>query len=1362
MATKRRVHQRGLRTRLNFARIPSIIDIPNLIEVQQRSYERFLQHYKAPGQRELVGLEEVFQSVFPISDFNETAFLEYVGYELGLWECDCGEYKGLGGPSMKCEVCGKPLVYRLKYEVDECRQRGMTFADPLKIMVRLVVYEKEEETGELRLRDVKEQKVYLGEIPVMTEHGTFIINGTERVIVSQMHRSPGVFYAHDKSKSTSTGKVVYSARIIPYRGSWLDFELDAKDHVYVRIDRRRKLLATTLLRAMGYSTDDLLEIYYDFEEITYRPVKDEFTCKVSDLLVGAKAGQDLVEKDGTVIVKAGRRIGRTAVKKLKSARIKEIPLPEDGLIGQIIARDVIDEKTGEILLEVNTEVTAEALEVVRDRKIRSFPILSLDPEVHDRSLRDTLASDRVTEQDEALLEIYKRLRPGDPPTKDTAKNLFDNLFMNPKRYDLSKIGRLKLNTKLGLDFPLEERQLRREDVVETIRYLLDLRTGRGEVDDIDHLGNRRVRSVGELIENQFRIGLVRMERAIRERMSIQDLEATMPHDLINSKPVTAAIKEFFGSSQLSQFMDQTNPLSEITHKRRLSALGPGGLTRERAGFEVRDVHPTHYGRICPIETPEGPNIGLIASLSTYARVNEFGFIESPYRKVHDGRVTNEVIYLSALEEDDYVIAQADAELDQRGRFKRDLVSARRSGEFVFVPRDQIDFMDVSPIQLVSVAASLIPFLENDDANRALMGSNMQRQAVPLLQTEAPFVGTGMEFIAARDSGALVLARNGGTILSVDATRVVVRVDEKAGDGSDPRVDIYNLTKFQRSNQNTCVNQKPVVIEGQLVEQGDVLADGPATDHGELALGRNILVAFMPWGGYNFEDAIVVSERLVREDLFTSIHIEEFDVEARDTKQGKEEITRDIPNVSEEVLRDLDDSGIIRIGAHVKASDVLVGKVTPKGETMLSPEEKLLKAIFGEKAGDVRDSSLTVPPGVEGFVVDVKVFSRKGVEKDTRTQTIEEEEIAKVERDFQDEIRIVNEERDKRIKELLVGRKAEVRVVHHKTKKTLIAKNAKITEEMIDALDVERLVDHPPTKDETLIEQICEIIEGSKDQVHLLETMMNDKIGKLQRGDELPPGVIKLIKVYVAMKRKLSVGDKVAGRHGNKGVVSYIVPEEDMPYLPDGTPVEILLNPLGVPSRMNVGQILETHLGWAARSLGLHIATPVFDGSKEADIRDLLDQAELPQSGRTVLYDGRNGDSFDQQVVVGYIYMMKLHHLVDDKIHARSTGPYSLVTQQPLGGKAQFGGQRLGEMEVWALEAYGAAKTLQEMLTVKSDDVVGRTRMYESIVKGECVLEAGLPESFNVLVKELQSLGLDVELIETARDGGDGASGDGSK
>ena len=1362
MATiKKRTHHEGLRERLNFARIPSVIDVPNLIEVQKRSYERFLQQDNAPKERQVSGLEEVFQSIFPISDFNETAFLEYVGYEIGFWECGCGEYKGLGGPRMSCEVCGKGLVFRSKYEVDECRQRGMTYADPLKLMVRLVVYEKDEETAELRLRDVKEQKVYLGEIPTMTDNGTFIINGTERVIVSQMHRSPGVFFAHDKSKTSSSGHIVFSARIIPYRGSWLDFEVDAKDQIFVRIDRRRKLPATVLLRAMGYSTDELLGIFYEFEEITYKSTKDEFTFKAGDQLVGLKAAQDIVSKDGDVIVKSGRRIGKSALKKIKAARIREMVMREEDLIGQIIAQDVIDEETGEVLLEVNAEITAETLEVVRNNKIKSFQILQIDGERNDRSFRDTLAGDKVDTQEEALLEIYKRLRPGDPPTRDTARNLFENLFFNPKRYDLSKIGRLKINTKLDLDLPLEERQLSREDVVRTIVYLLGLKHGRGEIDDIDHLGNRRVRSVGELIENQFRIGLVRMERAIRERMSIQDLEAAMPHELINSKPVTAAIKEFFGSSQLSQFMDQTNPLSEITHKRRLSALGPGGLTRERAGFEVRDVHPTHYGRICPIETPEGPNIGLIASLSTYARVNEFGFIESPYRVVKNGRVTDTVVFLSALEEDDYVIAQANAELDDKGRFRRSLIIARKGGEFVFLPREQVDYIDVSPKQLVSVAASLIPFLENDDANRALMGSNMQRQAVPLLRTESPLVGTGMEFIAARDSGALMLSKNPGSILSVDSTRIVVRVDEKAGDGAEPRVDIYNLTKFTRSNQNTCINQKPVVDEGQKVKRGDVIADGPATDHGELALGRNVLVAFMPWGGYNYEDAIVVSERLVKEDLFTSIHIEEFEVEARDTKQGKEEITRDIPNVSEDVLRDLDDSGIIRIGAHVKAGDVLVGKVTPKGETMLSPEEKLLKAIFGEKAGDVRDSSLTVPPGVEGFVVDVKVFSRKGAEKDTRTLSIEEEEISKIEKDFVDEIRIVKEERNKRIKELLVGRKAGVKVAHPKTGSTLIARNAKITEEMLDAMDIEWLVDHPPIKDETLSEQISEIIEGAKDQIHLLETMMNDKISKLQRGDELPPGVIKLIKVYVAMKRKLAVGDKMAGRHGNKGVVSYIVPEEDMPYLPDGTPVEIILNPLGVPSRMNVGQILETHLGWAARALGLHAATPVFDGATEVDIKSLLEKAELPVNGRTVLYDGRTGDAFDQNVVVGYIYMMKLHHLVDDKIHARSTGPYSLVTQQPLGGKAQFGGQRLGEMEVWALEAYGAAKTLQEMLTVKSDDVVGRTRMYESIVKGDCALEAGLPESFNVLVKELQSLALDVELIDLARDGGDGSSGDGS-
>ncbi|MBI3016311.1 MAG: DNA-directed RNA polymerase subunit beta [Candidatus Tectomicrobia bacterium] len=1338
------------RERIDFARIPKIIEIPNLIDIQLRSYEWFLQYDRNPLQREDKGLEGVFRSVFPISDFNETSFLEYVGYEIGAWECDCGEYRGLGAPGVVCEKCHQEVLYRSKYDVDECRQRGMTYADPLRVLVRMVLGEKDSATGELRVKDIKEQKVYLGEIPLMTEKGTFIINGTERVIVSQLHRSPGAFFSHEKGKSHASGRGMYMARIIPYRGSWIDFELDAKEIIYVRIDRRRKIPATILLRAFGLNTEDLLDAFYEKERMSYQPTKGAFVKKVSDLLLRQRVRDDLVDSEtGEVLVKAGRRISRGALKRLQQLKVDSIPILEEDLVGQFIARDVVDLNTGEVLLEINEQLTPEKVEIIKGKKIKEFHILFIDNYQYDTALRDTMAVDRVETPEEALIDIYKRLRPGDPPTLDTARNLFENLFFNPKRYDLSRIGRLKLNTKLGLDLPLDQRKLTAQDVVAVVKYLLGLRHGIGLVDDIDHLGNRRVRSVGELLENQFRIGLVRMERAIRERMSIQDLEGAMPHDLINSKPVSAAIKEFFGSSQLSQFMDQTNPLSEITHKRRLSALGPGGLTRERAGFEVRDVHPTHYGRICPIETPEGPNIGLIASLSTYARVNEFGFIEVPYRQVQKGKVTDEVDFLSAIEEDKYIIAQANAELDEKGYLAQDLISARKGGEFVMVPPDKVDYMDVSPKQLVSVAASLIPFLENDDANRALMGSNMQRQAVPLLRTEAPLVGTGMEYITACNSGAVVLAKAPGEVVSVDATRVVVRATSGgSGSGTEPRVDIYTLTKYQRSNQNTSINQKPIVREGNWVEAGDVIADGPATDKGELALGRNILVAFMPWGGYNYEDAIVISEKVVKEDIFTSIHIEEFEVEARDTKQGKEEITRDIPNVGEEALKNLDESGIIRMGAKVRPGDILVGKVTPKGETQLSPEEKLLKAIFGDKAGDVKDTSLTVPPGIEGTVIDVKVFSRKGVDKDLRTQSIEEEEIARVKKDFDDEIRIVEEERDKRIRNLLEGRTLREDFQRKKNSEVLIPKKKKITLSMVEKFGgkdlsvIASLIDSESVRD-----SVQEVEEGAKDQIHALETLMAEKIARLRKGDELPPGVIKMVKVYIAMKRKLSVGDKMAGRHGNKGVVSIIVPEEDMPFMEDGMPIELILNPLGVPSRMNVGQILETSLGWAARKLEEYYATPVFDGAKEFQIRELLQRAGLPESGETVLYDGKTGIPFDQKVVVGQIYMMKLHHLVDDKIHARSTGPYSLVTQQPLGGKAQFGGQRLGEMEVWALEAYGAARTLQEMLTVKSDDVQGRTRMYEAIVKGENTLEPSLPESFNVLIKEMQSLALDVELIE---------------
>jgi DNA-directed RNA polymerase subunit beta len=1335
------------RPRRDFARIPTIIDLPNLIEVQQKSYARFLQQERAPLDREDRGLEAVFRSVFPISDFNGTASLEFVGYEIGMWESEEGEYKGLGGTGVLSERTRRLLMYRPKYDMGECRQKGITYADPLRVMVRLMVREKGGEGEPSAVREVKEQKVYLGEVPLMTDKGTFIINGTERVIVSQLHRSPGVFFAQEKGRSTASGKLLYSARLIPYRGSWLDFEFDVKDQLYVRIDRRRKLPITILLRALGLSSQDVLQTFYKSERLRYDANSDTFYKKTSDLLLQQHARDDVIDPgSGEPIVRAGRKISRNALRRLLSSDVEEIPYGAEDLVGQVLAEDIIDPTTGEVLFELNHELTADDLGKLKAKGVTDFLLLYLDPLRTDASLRLTLAADRLETQDEALLEIYKRLRPGDIPTKETARLFFDNLFFNAKRYDLSRIGRLKLNTKLGLDLPLETRMLTTQDIVEVVRYLLSLRQGEGEVDDIDHLGNRRVRSVGELLENQLRIGLVRMERTVRERMSIHDLNEAMPHDLINSKPVTAAIKEFFGSSQLSQFMDQTNPLSEITHKRRLSALGPGGLTRDRAGFEVRDVHPTHYGRICPIETPEGPNIGLIASLSTYARVNRFGFIETPYRKVTDGKVTDEIEFLSAIEEDRYAIAQANAEITDEGNFVRELISARRGGEFIFVPPEQVDYMDVSPKQLVSVAASLIPFLENDDANRALMGSNMQRQAVPLLCTESPVVGTGMEAITARDSGAVVLAKTAGEVVNVDATRIVVRVDEES-EGEEPRVDIYSLVKYQRSNQSTCINQRPIVGLGQRVHKGQVLADGPATNRGELALGRNVLVAFMPWGGYNFEDAIVISERVVKEDIFTSIHIEEFEVEACDTKQGKEEITRDIPNVGEEVLKDLDESGIIRIGANVKPGDILVGKITPKGETQLSPEEKLLKAIFGEKAGDVRDTSLTTPPGVEGIVVGVRVFSRRGAEKDDRTRAIEDEEIARVEKDIHEEVLIVEEERDRKLRKLLLGKTAAADVKVPRASTVLVGKGKRLTEEALGQLSGRGLLELPIAESDLVDERLQEIEEITKDQIHLLQSTLEEKIAKLRRGDELPPGVIKMVKVYVAMKRKLSVGDKMAGRHGNKGVVSIIVPEEDMPHLEDGTPVDLVLNPLGVPSRMNVGQILETHLGWAAKALGWTVASPVFDGATEQDIKEALRQAGLPADGRTTLYDGKTGEPFDQKVVVGQIYMMKLHHLVDDKIHARSTGPYSLVTQQPLGGKAQFGGQRLGEMEVWALEAYGASRTLQEMLTVKSDDVIGRTRMYEAIVKGENTLEASLPESFNVLVKELQSLALDVELLE---------------
>jgi DNA-directed RNA polymerase subunit beta len=1211
-----------------------------------------------------------------------------------------------------------------------------------------------------------------------------------------LHRSPGVFFEHDKGKTHASGKLLYSARVIPYRGSWVDLEFDPRDILYVRIDRRRKFHATVLLRALGMTTEDLLNYYYRSDTVIIDGRKPALAFNPQHL-IGGKVGSDIRDpKTNEIIVKEGKKFTRPVLRSMESARVKQVPIAWEELIGRVAAHDIVHPETKEVLVESNQEITPEKLDLIREREIHQLDLLFIDESSVGPYLRNTLLQDRIRSPQDAILEIYRRLRPGDPPTVESATNFFNNLFFNPDRYDLSKVGRLKLNHRLRLSVPLEQGTLRKEDILEVVRYLMELKSGNGSVDDIDHLGNRRVRAVGELVENHFRVGLVRMERAIKEKMSLQDIETLMPQELINYKPVSAALKEFFGSSQLSQFMDQTNPLSEITHKRRLSALGPGGLTRERAGFEVRDVHPTHYGRVCPIETPEGPNIGLIASLTTYARVNEFGFIETPYREVENGRVTDRIRYLSALEEEDHVIAQANAPIDGRGVFTADLVSARRGGEFVMARPEEVNFMDVSPNQLVSVAASLIPFLENDDANRALMGSNMQRQAVPLLRTEAPFVGTGMEKTVARDSGVTIVAGRDGVVEGVDSTRIVVKADKPSG-ARDTGVDIYNLVKYQRSNQNTCVNQRPIVVVGDQVKAGDVIADGPSTEMGELALGRNVVVALMPWGGYNFEDSILISERVVKEDIYTSIHIEEFECVSRDTKLGPEEITRDIPNVGDEALTDLDESGIIRIGAEVKPGDILVGKITPKGETQLSPEEKLLRAIFGEKAGEVRDTSLRVPPGVEGTVINVRIFSRKGLGKDERSKAIEDEEITRLRKDQHDEVRILQEGAMKRLKKLLVGRRLAVRLSDD-GRKILLNKGKELTEEDLDQLPMSYWGDIR-VDNESVEGELNRVVESTTEQVNLIKDLFEDKIDKLRGGDELPPGVIKMVKVFVAIKRKLQVGDKMAGRHGNKGVISRILPEEDMPYLEDGTPVDVVLNPLGVPSRMNVGQILEAHLGWAARHLGqqidellrthredvdalrrrlkeylntkeaselieaakdadifklaekyrdgVRLASPVFDGAAEEETFNLLRKAGLPVTGQVTLYDGRTGEPFDGKVTVGVMYIMKLHHLVDDKIHARSTGPYSLVTQQPLGGKAQFGGQRLGEMEVWALEAYGAAYTLQEMLTVKSDDVVGRTRMYEAIVKGDNLLEPGLPESFNVMVKELQSLGLDVDLVE---------------
>ncbi|TNE49196.1 MAG: DNA-directed RNA polymerase subunit beta [Deltaproteobacteria bacterium] len=1486
--------QDNFRLRRSFGKLRHVIEVPNLIEIQKKSFDKFLQADRLPHEREDVGLQAVFNSVFPIKDFNETCQLNFEEYHLD-----------------------PP-----KYDVDECRQRGTTYAASLRVVVRLILWDVDEDTGSKQVKDVIQQEVYFGDLPLMTEQGTFIINGTERVVVSQLHRSPGVFYEHDKGRTHASKKLLYSARVIPYRGSWIDFEFDTKDIMHVRIDRRRKLPATVLLRALGHTTAELLNKYYDTEEIILRPPmaaeinfiwwKDNiarfdivvggetivekgqsltgnlsdamvrqyleenpdgplpvtedyllggvtldglfdqdgeiaipkdtiinenvvatlqeddhvdilqgrlrlpptFEKKVNlDLLLGTRVNRDVHGPDGKLIVAKGKKFGSKPksrnIRMLRESGLTTIPITRGELIGKVAAVDIFDPVDGDVLAQVNEEITNEILNEIEARQISDFKILFIDNVNVGPYLRNTLMVDTIKTPEEAILEIYKRLRPGEPPTMETATTLFNNLFFNPDRYDLSRVGRLKINHKFDLDTSLDKTTLTPTDILEVVRYLINLRNGKDgyNIDDIDHLGNRRVRAVGELLENHYRIGLVRMERAIKERMVIQEVEQMMPHDLLNSKPVTAVVKEFFGSSQLSQFMDQTNPLSEVTHKRRLSALGPGGLTRDRAGFEVRDVHTTHYGRICPIETPEGPNIGLIASLASYGRVNEFGFIETPYRTVVDAQVTDEVRYYSALDEEKFCIAQANTPLADGGHLKDNLVIVRMSGETLPVPKEEVQLMDVSPNQLVSIATSLIPFLEHDDANRALMGSNMQRQAVPLLRTASPLVGTGLERIVARDSGVTVVAKRDGIVDSVDANRIVVRVNT-----DDPRnplgtqVDIYKLVKYKRSNQNTCMNQKPIIQEGDRVLRGDVIADGPATECGELALGQNPVVAFMPWGGYNFEDSILLSERMVKDDIYTSIHIEEFECVARDTKLGNEEITRDIPNVGEEALKDLDESGIIRIGAEVSPQDILVGKITPKGETQLSPEEKLLRAIFGEKAGDVRDTSLRVPPGVVGTVIDAKVFSRrKGNDADVRSRQIEEAEENRLRKDMETELKILLNAANDKMRSLLMGQTTTNKLIDNG--QTLLDKEQTITSEHLEQIPTSLWSDIP-IADLEIQDRLRHIRDAVTKQRKLVVKNYEERIKRLKKSDELAAGVLKMVKVYVAIKRKIQVGDKMAGRHGNKGVVSRILPEEDMPYLSDGTPVDIVLNPLGVPSRMNVGQILETHLGWAALRLGkhfremveqqsteeairkeahrvfgdqptiehfgervriidlvdqlegddlkkflrkmykgVHTASPVFDGATEAEIRDKLEAIDEMPNGQSVLFDGRTGDIFSSNVTVGVMYMLKLHHLVDDKIHARSIGPYSLVTQQPLGGKAQFGGQRLGEMEVWAMEAYGAAYGLQEFLTVKSDDVVGRTRMYEAIVKGENTLESGLPESFNVLIKELQSLSLDVELLE---------------
>ena len=1350
------------RIRKNFGKLPGILDVPYLLSIQLDSYEKFLQQDVPAPERADMGLHSAFNSVFPIVSYSGSAALEYVSYRFG-----------------------EPV-----FDVKECQLRGLTYAAPLRVLVRLVIYDKESSGGRKKVKDIREQEVYLGEMPLMTDHGTFVINGTERVIVSQLHRSPGVFFDHDKGKTHSSGKLLFSARVIPYRGSWLDFEFDPKDCVFVRIDRRRKLPVTILLRALEYSNEEILGVFFDTNEFTLSA--DGVTLKlVAERLRGETASFD-IRIGSKLVVEKDRRITIRHIRELENANVKQLDVPLEYVEGRILAHDVVDKETGELLAGANDELSGETVRKLLDNSVKKISTLYVNDLDRGPFISNTLRIDSTQSRLEALVEIYRMMRPGEPPTKEAAENLFQNLFFNPERYDLSAVGRMKFNRRVGRDESQGEGILSKEDIIDVLRTLIDIRNGHGSVDDIDHLGNRRVRSVGEMAENAFRIGLVRVERAVKERLTLAESEGLMPQEMINAKPVAAAVKEFFGSSQLSQFMDQNNPLSEVTHKRRVSALGPGGLTRERAGFEVRDVHPTHYGRVCPIETPEGPNIGLINSLAVYARTNEYGFLETPYRKVVKGKVSGDIEYLSAIEEGQYVIAQANATLSAQGHFEEELVSCRYQNEFALIPPDQIQFMDVSPKQIVSVAASLIPFLEHDDANRALMGSNMQRQAVPTLRTETPLVGTGMERAVAVDSGVTVIARRGGRVDSVDASRIVVRVNDDETSAGEAGVDIYNLTKYTRSNQNTCINQRPLVKAGDGIERDDVLADGPSTSMGELALGQNLLVAFMPWNGYNFEDSILISERVVEEDRFTTIHIEELTCVARDTKLGPEEVTPDIPNVGDAALTKLDESGIAFIGAEVGAGDILVGKVTPKGETQLTPEEKLLRAIFGEKASDVKDTSLRVPPGMDGTVIDVRVFTRDGVEKDDRALAIERQELEAVRKDLDDQRRILEADIYQRVEQLLHGKVAAGGPQGLKS-------GSKITRGYLDGLPRERWFE-VRVRNEEANSQLERIAERLRAQSEEFELRFEEKRQKITVGDDLAPGVLKMVKVYLAVKRHVQPGDKMAGRHGNKGVISTIVPVEDMPYMQDGTPVDIVLNPLGVPSRMNVGQVLETHLGWAAKALGgqigemLHgaesaaalrgfleqlynstggkqedlksldeaqlrelahnltqgvpMATPVFDGANEEEIKRLLRIAGLPDSGQAILYDGRTGEPFDRPVTVGYMYMLKLNHLVDDKMHARSTGPYSLVTQQPLGGKAQFGGQRFGEMEVWALEAYGAAYTLQEMLTVKSDDVQGRTKMYKNIVDGTHEMQAGMPESFNVLVKEIRSLGINIDLEQT--------------